>query len=244
MDAEFQYQAFETDLLGVPVGKLFVTDGAVPDALAGGWRNDGVWLVTARVAETSDIIPSLEELGFRAVETLVTLRHDLSGADAAPGVRLAEVNEFEDCLGVANRAFVNDRLHRDPLVPDWVADKIRSQWVLNNLESRGDASFVVSDDDGVAGFNLCLMEGGDAVIDLIAVDTGRQKKGFGRALVNGALGHYRGKAETMRVGTQADNEPSIALYRGTGFVEIKRQVTLHWINPDEESAPKPEEDAP
>ena len=164
----------------------------------------------------------------------------LSDEDAWPEVR----DRVRDCLGVANRAFVNDRLHRDPLVPDWVADKIRSQWVLNNLESRGDASFVVSDDDGVAGFNLCLMDGGDAVIDLIAVDTGRQKKGFGRALVNGALGHYRGKAETMRVGTQADNEPSIALYRGTGFVEVKRQVTLHWINPDEESAPKPEEDAP
>ncbi len=239
MDAEFHYQDFETDLLGVPVGKLIVAEAANPGPLP-----DGVWLVTARVPENSDAIPALEDMGFRAVETLLTLRHDLSNVDDAPGVTLAGQHEFDACLGIANRAFVNDRLHRDPLVPDWVADKVRRQWVLNNLESRGDASFVTRDGDSVAGFNLCLLHDDEAVIDLIAVDTGQQKKGFGRALVNGALVHYRDKAQSMLVGTQVDNAPSIALYRGCGFVEVHRQITLHWVNPDPECAPRQPEDTP
>jgi len=239
MDAEFQTQDFETDLLGVPVGKLILAEAANPNPLP-----DGVWLVTARVPEKSDAIPALEDMGFRAVETLVTLRHDLQGVDDAPGVTLAGQHEFDACLGIAQRAFVNDRLHQDPLVPDWVADEVRRQWVLNNLESRGDASFVTRYGDKITGFNLCLLGDHEAVINLIAVDTGQQKKGFGRALVDAALSYYRGKAHSMLVGTQADNAPSIALYRGCGFVEVHRQITLHWVNPDPEYAPRRPEDTP
>jgi len=232
MDAEFQTQDFETDLLGVPVGKLIVGDGDNIPPLP-----DDAWLVTARVPENSSAIPALENIGFRAIETLVTLRHDLVDVDEAPGVMVAQPDEFDDCLGVANRAFVNDRLHQDPLVPDWVADKVRRQWVLNNLESRGNASFVTHDGDTVTGFNLCLLKDNEAVIDLIAVDTDHQGKGLGRALVNGALAHYQGNANSMLVGTQADNAPSMALYRGCGFAEVQRQITLHRVNPDVECAP-------
>ena len=249
MDAEFQIQDFETNLLGVPVGRVsYSGEGAAlsPDGLAelvAGWRKDGVWLVSSRVPEAWDGIASLEQGGFQAVETLVTFRCGLSGdarsgnTGPASGVTLAGPGDFEACLGIARRAFTNDRLHRDPRVPGPAADMIREQWVRNDLEGRADASFIVSAMGDVAGFNLCLLDGDEAVIDLIAVDTGHQQKGLGRALVRAAQDHYRGRAATMRVGTQADNEPSLALYLGAGFVESHRQTTFHWINPDEHTAP-------
>ena len=43
---------------------------------------------------------------------------------------------------------------------------------------------------------------------------------------------FSGRAETMRVGTQGDNAPSLALYRGAGLAEAHRQETLHWVNVD------------
>ena len=53
----------------------------------------------------------------------------------------------------------------------------------------------------------------------------------GVCLVAGAAA-FSDRAETMRVGTQGDNAPSLALYRGAGLAEARRQETLHWVNVD------------
>ena len=50
-------------------------------------------------------------------------------------------------------------------------------------------------------------------------------------LVAGAVS-FSGRAETMRVGRPGDNAPSLALYRGAGLAEARRQETLHWVNVD------------
>lgn len=243
MDARLQIQDFETGLLGVPVGRLVIGDnGGGEDAaaaiggLAAGWRDDGVWLVSCRVPPTLPLIPVLAHHGFEAVETLVTFRRALADAPAAADVEAARPGDADACVAIARRAFTGDRLHRDRRVPGAVADLIRERWVRNDLGGRADASLIVRQDGAVVGFNLCLVDGDEAVIDLIAVDTGHQHRGLGRRLVAGALSRYAGRARTMRVGTQADNAPSIALYRGAGFVEADRRITLHWINPD--AAPK------
>lgn len=239
MSAGMQIQAFETGVLGVPVGRLALADtdaAAEVAAMAEDWRRDGVWLVSCRVPEKTPAIAALNGAGFKAVETLVTFRQNLKPHPMPAGVEIAGPADADACVAVAGRVFVNDRLHRDLRVPDAAADKVRAQWIRNDLGGRGDASFLVRAAGAVAGFNLCLLDGNEAVIDLIAVDTGRQAQGLGRALVEGALAHYGGRAATMRVGTQADNLPSIRLYRGTGFVEADRRITLHWINRD--AAPK------
>jgi len=236
MGIDFQLQPFETDLLGVPVGRLTLSrDDATADgveSLIAGWRADGVWLVSCRVLEISSAVMALTKQGFRIVETLVTFRRTLHPRPTPDGVEFAEAWDAAVCVEIAGRAFANDRLHRDPRVPGAVADRVREKWVLNDLGGRADARFVVRDGRQAVGFNLCLLDGQEAVIDLIAVDVGRQNKGLGRRLVEAALAHYGGRARTIRVGTQADNAPSIALYRGAGFVEAARRITLHWVNPD------------
>ena len=236
MEADFQIQPFETGVLGVPVGRLRLADaaGRLPAGLGrliSVWRRDGVWLVSCRVDKGAPAIGGLEKNGFKAIETLVTLRRDLSDKPAAQ-VDDATPADHDAIVAIARRAFTMDRLHRDGRVPADAADAVREQWIRNDLEGRADASLIVRDGSAVAGFILCLLDGGEAVIDLIAVDVARQKKGIGRALVAGAVAHYAGRARAMRVGTQADNEASLKMYRAVGFAEATRQVTLHWINPE------------
>ncbi|MBI1985137.1 MAG: GNAT family N-acetyltransferase [Rhodospirillales bacterium] len=243
MDIDFQLQPFETDLLGVPVGRLALSSDdtaaiAGLDSLIAGWLAAGVWLVSCRVPEGSAVIPALGKGCFRVVETLVTFRRTLHPRPMPKGVEFAEAGDAAACVAIAGRAFANDRLHRDPQVSGTVADRIRERWVLNDLGGRADACFVVRDGGQAVGFNLCLLDGEEAVIDLIAVDIRQQNKGLGRRLVEAALAHYGGRGRTIRVGTQADNAPSIALYRGAGFVEADRRITLHWVNPNAASALK------
>jgi ribosomal protein S18 acetylase RimI-like enzyme len=123
-------------------------------------------------------------------------------------------------------------LYWTPTLPNTVADNVRRAWIRNNMNGRGDASFVIRRDGDVAGFNLCLFRGDTAVIDLIAVSPAYQKMGIGSQLVTGALEHYRGRATRVRVGTQVDNLASITLYEKTGFAVAQQQTTLHWVNPD------------
>jgi len=236
METDFQIQPFETGLLGRPVGKLFLRGGAPRDdrlaALTAGWRRQGVWLVACRVPESVPAVAGLEKNGFRAVETLVTFRRQLAPQPMPDGVVMARADDADACVAIARRAFTNDRLHRDRRVPAGIADVVREQWIRNDLGGRADVSLVTRGGGRVTGFNLCLLDGDEAVIDLIAVDDDHRQKGLGRALVRGALAHYGGRARTMRVGTQADNAPSLKLYGGTGFVEAERQITLHWVNPE------------
>ena len=239
MEARLQINDFETDLLGVPVGKLVIlgNDGGKGAAdhlgqLVAGWSEKRIWLVSCRVPEMSPMIHALEGNGFQAVETLVTFRHALADVPTAEGVEPALPAEADACIAIARHAFTRDRLHRDPRIPDAAADLVREHWVRNDLGGRADASLVVHVEGAVVGFNLCLLEGDEAVIDLIAVDVDHQHRGIGRRLVEGALARYRGRARTMRVGTQADNTASIKLYLGTGFMETDRKITLHWINQD------------
>lgn len=236
MNIDFQLQPFETNLLGVPVGRLVLPRD---DAIAAGlesqiasWGASGIWLVSCRLPVGSSATPALKKCGFRVVETLVTFRRPIPAHQMPRGVEFALPRDAAACVAIARRTFINDRLHRDPQIPCAVADRVREQWVLNDLGGRADACFVCRDRGQAVGFNFCLLDGEDVVIDLIAVDIRQQNKGLGHRLVEAALAHYGGRVQTMRVGTQADNASSIALYRKAGFVEAERRITLHWVNPN------------
>ncbi len=109
-----------------------------------------------------------------------------------------------------------------------IADEIKARWARNGVNGRADAPLIVREGGAVAGFNLCMRKGEDAVIDLIAVDRRWQGRGLGRKLVEGALAHYAGAAPTMWVSTQEANVASVALYRSAGFALHSVAETWHW----------------
>lgn len=223
-------------MFGVPVGRLV----PAPPAGAGGLgvalddlARRGFWLVSCRVAEDDGAaIGALEAAGFRRVETLVTLRRNLAEADRTPppGVRPASASDREAVAEIAARAFRFDRFHADPRVPRPLADRLKAEWAANGLGGRADLALVAEEAGRVAGFNLLLADGVEAVIDLIAVAEPFRGRGVGRRLVAAGFAHYAGRSRAMRVGTQADNLPSIRLYEGLGFRPRLRRATLHWID--------------
>ena len=223
-------QEFESRIFGAPVWKLpHVPEMPALSRLLDQARADGVALVSCRMDEG---VPAgnLEAAGFRRIEKLLTFERPL---DDGPGqvADLALEAEAAACAEIGARVFTHDRYHRDPEIPQDVADEIKRQWVLNGVLGRSDAPIVARVDGEIAGFNLCLRRENIAIIDLIGVARPHQGKGLGRALVAAALGHYAGTCRVMQVGTQDTNGPSIALYERAGFVPVRAAVTFHWTPP-------------
>ena len=227
-------QAFEAGVFGAPVWRLELnSDGVLtPAALAqltGKAREEGVALISARLPADAAAGDVLSQAGFRLIESLLTFSRDIP-AQFAPvaGVSLAGLDDAEACAAIGRSSFSFDRFHADPQLSDAAADEIKARWARNGVIGRADAPLIVRENGAVAGFNLCMRQGADAVIDLIAVDQWWRGRGLGRKLVAGALAHYAGVAPTMWVSTQDSNLASVALYRGAGFVPHGAAHTWHW----------------
>ena len=232
-------QSFESGIAGAPVARLSgltVAEPAFPHALAQAvtsWIETGVWLVSCRLPAGQDgLRETLIAAGFLPIETLVTFHQAARPpARSVHGIALAAADDAEACVDLALAAFTFDRLHRDARVPGAVADTIRAAWVRNDLNGRAAAPLVARRDGRVVGFNLCLLRGRTAVIDLIAVDSEHRGQGLGADLIEAAFGHFGETVDGIRVGTQAENPASIRLYEKTGFNVETRETTLHWVNP-------------
>jgi ribosomal protein S18 acetylase RimI-like enzyme len=233
-------QPFETEFLGGPVFRLDVETATRPEALERGVpdllrraRAAGARLVSCRLrAACQPLIDALVAIDFREIETLLTFERALSDLPPRPAgldAALARPRDAAACIAIARTAFTTDRFHADPRIARAAADALKARWVENGLNGRADATFVARDRGRTVGFNLCLLRGDFAVIDLIAVRPDAQGRGFGRALVAESLHHYAPVVRAMRVGTQATNAASIGLYRSMGFVPVDEAVTLHWI---------------
>lgn len=222
-------QPFDAAFLGGPVYRLVAGTTLSRDDVrtVEAWaENTGAALVVTRAASAGKAVFSGSR--FRRVETLITLERSLVSAPVSipAGVRFSESEDAEACAAIAAVSFVDDRYHADPDTAH-AADAIKAAWARNGVQGRADTGFIAVSGRAIAGFNLCLLKGEVASIDLIAMAVAWRGRGFGRALVRAALAHYRGKARAMRVGTQATNAASLALYRTEGFVEVARADTWH-----------------
>lgn len=233
-----QPQAFDTEVFGAPVARLIEPAAFLPDKSPDEWRARKLWLIFCRVPiyHADTIGRRLSEGGFRRVETLVTLEHTFGGAipEAAWPVTNAVSADIADCQRIARAAFTVSRYNLDPDVDQERAAEYKARWAANSIRGRADAGFVERS-NGVRGFNFCLNKNGIAVIDLIAVEPQSQGQGIGKAMIDHSLRYYRDKARAMRVGTQAENPRSLAVYASCGFREVSRVVTYHWTN--REAAP-------
>jgi ribosomal protein S18 acetylase RimI-like enzyme len=233
-------QAFDTEHLGRSVLRLAPTIADAPERLAAQlrqetarWRRGGVWLVSLRLSEAraGTCEAALTEAGFRRIETLVTFeRATGSQPPSAILVRPAQSADWLQAIELARGAFRYDRYHADPLVPDEAADRLKAAWVANALAGRAEAVLLAHWQGRVAGFATLLATAEAGIIDLIATAPWAQRMGIGRALVAAALAHYAGRRPVLRVSTQADNLASQRLYCGSGFAEVARQATYHWVN--------------
>lgn len=172
----------------------------------------------------------LEDCGFRQVETQVTLERAALPAPAAPGVKVrrAELRDREAVLDIAGSCFRFSRFHQDARIGLQAAHVVKRAWMANCLDGkRGEEVLVALDEGRPAGFLAVLLARDAAVIDLIGVATGSQRRGIGAALVDTFVARWGGRASRLRVGTQAVNAPSIALYEACGFRRVGETRVLH-----------------
>lgn len=233
-------QDFESEQLGISVARIAqlaawddsraprIVDELLERCLEQ-LRSGGAALVSCRLPEGRYIESrALEQAKFFVVECLVTLARAIPAnppAGVVPG--LMREGEEEFCAALAGMVFTHDRFHSDPAIDDAGADRLKAQWVRNSCYGRADAVIVAREGERVVGFNACMRRGRTAVIDLIGVAADAQGKGYGRALVEGALAHYAEQAEEMVVGTQSRNYGSLALYQSCGFRARESAFTFH-----------------
>lgn len=232
----WQALPFESEVLGVPSARVssetpfsVLTLPALMDDL----RGNGMQFVSCRIADNqSDCATALERQGFVRIDIHLSYRRAIEPVGNVKGLErviLAPKSYETSCVEIARRAFVCDRFHSDPLIDRERADDVKARWTQNSFHGRADACLVIPGETDIAvGFVLCMQEGENAVIDLIAVDSDHHGKGLGKALVAGALSHYKGRASAMRVGTQETNHASIKLYESMGFVLQEKMITYHW----------------
>lgn len=233
-------QAFESEQLGIPVARIArlaawdesaaktTLDDLLEQCLAK-LRDSGAALVSCRLPESRvNESRALEQAGFFVVECLVTLARPIpANPPAGTTAGLMREGEEESCAVLAGTVFTHDRFHSDPAIDDAGADRLKAQWVRNSCYGRADAVIVAREVDRIVGFNACMKRGGTAIIDLIGVAADAQGKGHGRALIEGALAHYAGKADEMVVGTQSRNYGSLALYQSCEFRVRESAFTFH-----------------
>jgi ribosomal protein S18 acetylase RimI-like enzyme len=223
---------FETEIFGYPVCRLDLSPGtSLPrrEEIRAKILAKRCRLVSCRIdAEAEHLANGLIDLGFEEVEQLATFESAIPPKREMPtGITVAGAETADACAEIARQSFQFDRFHADSHIPKPQADAFKAAWAGNNARGRADVNLVAMRESEVVGFNQCLLRNGVAVIDLIAVSPKAQGQGLGRALVGAALAAYHGKALRMRVGTQVSNEPSIALYRRCGMVQVGLSRTFH-----------------
>ena len=192
-----------------------------------------------------DQVGALEVLGFRVVDVNVTSELRMSSGSVAckkagVEVRLVEPRYYDDTLRIAATCFRYSRFHLDPLVPDATADEVKRAWVSSYIEGRrGEALWLALEDDRPVGFVAVLANetAGERriVIDLIGVDADWQGRGVGGQLITHVIQTYADECDSIAVGTQVANIPSMRLYQRSGFEVTDTSYIMHLLSEGEGS---------
>jgi GNAT superfamily N-acetyltransferase len=219
--------AFDADAFGVPFYRVHAFDGAaIRKELQAIREQDRSFIVDAKVpAEDVENSRLLWSLGFRKVCMQITLRHDLSAADASPsGTTLAARLELAEALLHEHAAnFTLDRFSLDPLIARDGTRRLYANWIRNSL--TGGRKDIVH-----AGTDFCTLAVKDntASIDLVSVLT--HGRGIGRQLVAGAVSCARERgAKELFVTTECENPRAWRLYMRAGFLPARFTAAFHLV---------------
>jgi [ribosomal protein S18]-alanine N-acetyltransferase len=114
---------------------------------------------------------------------------------------------------------------------EWVArcesEICKFPWSLRNFSDSlgvGYSSWLLTRNDEYIGYAIMLLVADEAHLLNIGIAAARQGQGQGGRLLNRLLGLAQEKGATqMFLEVRPSNEPALALYRKTGFVEIGRR---------------------
>lgn len=176
---------------------------------------------------------ALQKQGFLVIDTNVSYDLDLkkhTPKTSIPNnyfVRHAQSNDKEQVMQCASNSFIYTRYHLDPLINNNKADLIKSEWAGNFFNGKRGQYMILSIDSSNKVVGFCQILEPDLntrIIDLIAVSKNSRRKGLAQAMISSSIT----KQETLIVGTQVSNSPSIRCYENIGFRHTKSQYVLHY----------------
>jgi GNAT superfamily N-acetyltransferase len=178
-------------------------------------------------------IKKLEALGFFLADTNIQLSKRIStqsvSLKSSPTARWSTPQDREQCVRIASKSFAYSRFHTDSLFSESQANALKAAWVDNFFnQQRGDGLIVAECEGKVAAFLLFLCQGATWCIDLIATDPDYQRKGLGRQLLASFEAWAPEEIQTLKVGTQLINLPSLQLYQQAGFQMCEANYVFHY----------------
>ena len=202
--------------------------------------------ITAKInsSNTKDI-RAIQNCGFKFIDTLITyntktnLNYSESKLINSSDFHIRESRE-EDSETVAKLAFNSfklSRFHLDPEIDNYLACKIKYEWVLNYFNGkRGNKLFVIDSksENKIVGFilliekNDLLKKNKSIIIDLISIHPKFNRIGLAFELISHASNYYKENFSKLVVGTQAVNIAANNLYQKSKFRMTKSTYIFHY----------------
>ena len=170
----------------------------------------------------------LLEDGWREVEVLQVWVRELPDAIDVEWndyvIEMAGTQFRQQCAWIAGTAFTEDRLHKDPEVPDQLASRQKMRFTEESFDESERSIYIARQGKNVHGFVIVTADREYCTINLIAVDRRHRKKGIAKRLLAYLAAAYK---QPIVAGTQATNDSSLALYKSAGFTKHLSYRSFH-----------------
>ncbi|SNB46656.1 GNAT family N-acetyltransferase [Geobacter sp. DSM 9736] len=213
-----------------------LTEKLADEALAE-CRKDGIeCLYFLADADDDETVLAAEKQEFHQTDIRVTLEQHLSHLpqklQEKVAVRSAVEADIKPLAAIARINHRDTRFYYDKRFPTERCDDLYGTWIENSCRGYADAVLTAGEEGTPAGYITChLREGKTGQIGLLGVGAAFQGKGYGPALVRGALQWFAAQGmERVTVVTQGRNCNAQRLYQKCGFTTSLLQLWYHrWL---------------
>ncbi|MGC9203265.1 MAG: GNAT family N-acetyltransferase, partial [Thermoproteota archaeon] len=187
-------------------------------------------------------IIALSKAGWTLADVLLTFHRSLENLPSLSSrgdllrIREACIDDSNTIGNLARISFRISHFHTDPDLPHALSDELYAKWSISSLNDPSSKVFIAEESNATCGFITCSIKSlidkvRYGVIDLIAVDQNKQRRGIGKFLLTKALEWFSLQVSSVYVGTQATNTPAVRLYESMGFKLVDSEITFHfWIS--------------
>ncbi|WP_084157474.1 GNAT family N-acetyltransferase [Oceanobacillus manasiensis] len=167
---------------------------------------------------------SLRKYGFYYVDTLIepVCEKDNLQVIGKEGIELSREFPAEEILAISGEAFAGGRFHRDPEIPNFMADNRYRNWVKDLIEEDKILAFYYQGE--LAGFYAYQ----DDKVLLLGIHQDFRGKGLTKACTSLAVQeHFRfSELDSIRTSISPSNLASLNLFLSLGF-KMKSSVDIY-----------------
>jgi dTDP-4-amino-4,6-dideoxy-D-galactose acyltransferase len=233
-----QFLPWDSDFFGLRIGRATsdrLTGFQIPLLLDWCRRERIDCLYSLADPADEEILRRLQELGFRIVDTRVTLTCPCAEPAAPaelPGVTFRNFagKDLSDLRDIARVSHRHTRFWNDPNFPRSLCEALYVRWIEKSCAARGDRVLVAELAGRPAGYITCeRLDNGEGRIGLFAVAETARGRSVGGGLLGSAIEWFRREGiPKISVVTQGDNAAARRAYEKHGFTVDSTALWLHY----------------